>query len=47
MSESWLASHTPDIFIIFPNYKVFRNDIGRGAGTCIYVKSDLNPILIA
>lgn len=46
VSESWLTSHTPDMFINFPNYKVFRNDNGRGAGTCIYAKSVLNPILI-
>lgn len=34
------------IFINFPNYKIFRCDNGRGAGTCIYAKDVLNPILM-
>ncbi len=46
ISESWLSSHITDIFINVPNHKVFRCDNGRGAGTCIYPKDVLNPILI-
>ncbi len=45
ISESWLTSLTPDVFRNILNYKIFRCDNGRGAGTCIYAKDVLNLIL--
>lgn len=30
VSETWLQSHTSDDLIAIPNYKLFRNDGGRG-----------------
>ncbi len=39
VSETWLHSHTLDDLIAMPNYKLFRNDGGRGGGVCIYVRN--------
>ena len=41
VSETWLLPHTPDNFVCIPNYKIFRLDNGRGAGTCIYINDTL------
>ncbi len=41
VTETWLLPHTPDNYINMSNYKIFRCDGGRGAGTCIYVRDTL------
>ena len=46
VSETWLHSHIPDDLIAIPNYKLFRNDGGRGGGVCIYVRNTLNTHVI-
>ena len=46
VSETWLLPYIPDEFVNIPNYKVFRCDIGRGAGSCIYAKAVLNPSIM-
>ena len=35
-------TNTSDRFVNITNFKIFRNDHGRGGGVCIYVSSDLS-----
>ena len=42
VSETWIDPNTSDRFVSIPNFKIFRNDHGRGGGVCIYVSSDLS-----
>ena len=39
--ETWLYSGIRNDFINIPSYNVYREDIGRGGGVCIYVKNYL------
>ena len=39
VSETWLLPETPDKFVDFDNYAIFRCDKGRGGGSCIFVKN--------
>ena len=41
ITETWLESTILDRFIAIPGYNVFRHDKGRGGGSCIYVRDDL------
>ena len=41
ITETWLESTILDRFIAIPVYNVFRHDKGRGGGSCIYVRDDL------
>ena len=41
ISETWLESSMPDRLINIDGFTLFRNDGGRGGGTCIYVRSNL------
>ncbi len=41
VSETWLQTNTPDVHVSIPNYVLYRNDVGRGGGVCIYVKKEL------
>lgn len=46
VSETWLQTHTPDVFVNIPDYVLYRNDAGRGGGVCIYVKKEIRTKLI-
>ena len=46
ISESWLLSHIPDVFVNIPNYNIFRCESGRDGGVCIYVKDLLSANVI-
>ena len=46
ITETWLNSYTPDKYVNIQGYTLFRNDKGRGAGACIYVKDLLTSNLI-
>ena len=39
VSEKWLLTSIPDVFVEICMYKIFRCDNGRGADECIYVKN--------
>ena len=41
ISETWLLPTVESRFIKIPNFKVFRQDEGRGGGVCIYVRDTL------
>ena len=41
VSETWLNANVLDTYIDIPGFKVFRNDGGKGGGTCIYVNDIL------
>ena len=41
ISETWLSPNIQDKFVNIPFYNIFRNDQGRGGGSCIYVRDDL------
>ena len=41
ISETWLEPNIPDRLVKIDGYTLFRNDGGRGGGTCIYVKDCL------
>ena len=38
ISETWLHPNVNDYCIRIPNFNIFRHDVGRGAGVCIYVR---------
>ena len=38
ISETWLQPNVRDQYIEISDFNVFRHDVGRGAGVCIYVK---------
>lgn len=42
ISETWLLPIIEDRLINIPNYNIFRQDLGRGGGVCIYVKQNLS-----
>ena len=42
VSETWLLPETPDKFVNFDNYSIFRCDKGRGGGVCIFVRKTFN-----
>ena len=42
VSETWLLPETPDKFVSFDNYSIFRCDKGRGGGVCIFVRKTFN-----
>ena len=46
VSETWLNSNTPDVFVKISGYNIFRYDGGRGGGVCIYVKDVLTTNVI-
>ena len=46
VSETWLHSNTPDMYVNIPNYTIYRCDNGRGAGVCIYVRNSLTSSII-
>lgn len=46
ISESWLLTHTPDSHANIPNFKLYRQDRGKGGGACIYVHNDLHSASI-
>ena len=46
ISETWLLPNMTDKFINIPQYKVFRQDVGRGGGVCIYVRDYLSATLL-
>ena len=46
VSETWLQTNTPDVHVSIPNYVLYRNDVGRGGGVCIYVKKELKTNII-
>ncbi|MEL6989058.1 MAG: endonuclease/exonuclease/phosphatase family protein, partial [Bacteroidota bacterium] len=46
VSETWINVNIQDRFINIPGYNVFRCDGGRGAGSCIYVKSSISSRVI-
>ncbi|RUM30450.1 MAG: hypothetical protein DSY42_04590 [Aquifex sp.] len=46
VSETWLQTNTPDVYVNIPNYVLYRNDVGRGGGVCIYVKKELRTNII-
>ena len=46
ISETWLHSNTPDMYVNIPNYTIYRCDNGRGAGVCIYVNNCLTSSII-
>ena len=39
--ETWLYPGIRNEFINIPSYNLFREDIGRGGGVCVYVKDHL------
>ena len=39
VSEKWLLTSIPDVFVEIYMYKIFRCDNGSGADECIYVKN--------
>ena len=39
--ETWLHPNIRNDFISIPSYNVYREDLGRGGGVCIYVKDHL------
>ena len=41
VSETWLSPNLEDRYVHIPNFKVFRNDLGKGGGSCIYVNDCL------
>ncbi len=46
ISEICLQTNTPDVHVNIPNYVLYRNDVGRGGGVCIYVKKELRTNII-
>ena len=41
ISETWLESNIPDRLVNINGFTLFRNDGGRGGGTCMYVRNNL------
>ena len=39
--ESWLHPSIRNDFINIPSYDIYREDLGRGGGVCVYVKDHL------
>ena len=39
--ETWLHPNIRNDFISIPSYNVYRKDLGRGGGVCIYIKDHL------
>ena len=39
ISETWLISEVLDEHISIPGYVLYRCDVGRGGGVCVYVKN--------
>ena len=46
ISETWLESNIPDRYVNIEGFNLFRDDKGRGGGTCIYVRNYLNATLV-
>ena len=46
ISETWLLPLTPDAHVQIPDYVIYRKDLGRGGGVCIYIKQHLTSKLI-
>ncbi len=46
ISESWLLTQTPDSLVDILNFKLYRQDGGKGRGVCIYAHNDLHSALI-
>ena len=44
ITETWLHPEIPDRFINIEGFNLFRCDGGKGAGSCIYVRTDLTSI---
>ncbi len=47
MKETWLNDNMPNEYVNIANYCIYRCDSGRGGGTCIYVKKELNTNIIS
>ena len=47
VSETWLLPSLDDKFVVVPHFNIFRCDVGRGAGVCIYVNKDFNVTKIS
>lgn len=45
--ETWLHSNIDDKFIKIPNFNVVRTDMGRGGGSCIFIRDHFNVKSIA
>ena len=41
VSETWLEPNIPDSLVNINGFTLFRNDGGRGGGTCMYVRNNL------
>ncbi|MEL6987305.1 MAG: endonuclease/exonuclease/phosphatase family protein, partial [Bacteroidota bacterium] len=41
ISETWLDESINDSVVNIQDFNIYRNDKGRGGGTCIYVRDDL------
>ena len=46
ISETWLQPNVDNYCIRVPNFNIFRHDVGRGAGVCIYVRDCFKVTLI-
>ena len=46
ISETWLEDNIPDRYVNIDGFILFRTDKGRGGGTCIYVRNQLNASLV-
>ena len=46
ISESWLLPVIHDNYINIPKYNVFRYDVGRGGGVCVYIRNCLKVSVI-
>ena len=47
ISETWLLPAIQSKFINVPGYSVYRCDMGRGGGVCIYVRTILNVTVLS
>ena len=41
ISETWLLPLVEDKYVNVPNFNIFRYDVGRGGGVCVYVQDYL------
>ena len=41
VSETWLYSDIPSKFLSIDGFSIYRSDLGRGGGVCIYARNEL------
>ncbi|XP_069974804.1 uncharacterized protein [Penaeus vannamei] len=46
ISETWLFPSINDSIVHIPSFSIYRQDLGRGGGVCVYVRDDLWPTVI-